>query len=168
VVIITTDAEFGKPGKGFTVTNTAPSDGDGIVIDGQDIVVRGNQIVRAGFAGFGGYGIETVNATQTILIEANQVTGWGNGVLASGEGKTVRKNQVSRNQVGIATAAASMAGNVVTANQVGIILESSAEAVGNAVYAIRLRLRCKFSPLTGALERNNVFGNGCGLRNLLE
>jgi hypothetical protein len=50
VLIITNGGEFGRPDHGFLVTNT--NSGGGIVIDGTNIKVRGNQIqVAAGSAG---------------------------------------------------------------------------------------------------------------------
>src|SRR5262249_55607768 len=43
VLIIATDVQFGKPGEGFTVTNPSGS-GSGIVIDGSNVRVMGNQV----------------------------------------------------------------------------------------------------------------------------
>jgi hypothetical protein len=48
VLIVTDGGEFGRPGKGFTVTNTANAGGAGIVIDATNVKVRGNQVVATG------------------------------------------------------------------------------------------------------------------------
>src|SRR5262249_4181632 len=63
--------EFGKPGKGFTVTNTGSQDGTGIMIDATNVTVAGNQVVSSMF--LSEFGIRTVNADETVRIEGNQV-----------------------------------------------------------------------------------------------
>src|SRR5206468_9499372 len=42
VGIIAAGAEFGKPGQGFTVTNTGKTPSNGIVIDATAVKIRGN------------------------------------------------------------------------------------------------------------------------------
>jgi hypothetical protein len=168
VLIIADGGAFGQPGQGFTVTNTARlGGGAGIVIDSTNVKVRGNQLVVTPppIGGFPGAGIATVDATQTILIEGNQVIGWFSGIEVHGAGKTVSKNQVSLSgEQGIsATGASVVVGNVVTASDRGIHLMGAASAVGNAVYGNREGIVVA-GPFSGSIEKNNVFGNkDCGL-----
>ncbi|MBI3247278.1 MAG: right-handed parallel beta-helix repeat-containing protein [Deltaproteobacteria bacterium] len=177
VLLMFNGGEFGRPGKGFTVTNTKRHLADGIVIDGTNIKVRGNQVLatlvypytvqqpfpRGGISALSG---------GPILIEGNQVIGqWEYGILAQGTGKTVRKNQVSVSTTyGIyAQGDNVVVGNVVTATGVGIVLQDGAKAVGNAVsgniYGIAA-FGSEGSLFSGAIERNNIASSlYCGVDN---
>ena len=175
VLIITGNAgggEFGKPGKGFTVTNTAKAGGDGIVIDSTNVKVRGNQVVSVSFSSLS-HGIETVdNSGEIILIANNQVIGWDDGIVGGGAGKTISNNQVSMNSVGIEATGGTVTGNVATANSgAGIAIFDAANGTGNAVRG-NLGLGFDAGPFfpasvfTGTVEKNDVIANRvCGLRN---
>jgi hypothetical protein len=78
VFLTTVGGEFGRPGKGFTVTGTKSTNGHGIVLDAGDVwLVRGNQVIYKHISSgeSTGTGILTVN-TAAVRIEGNQVTGW--------------------------------------------------------------------------------------------
>jgi hypothetical protein len=165
VLIIATDATFGKPGKGFTVTRTDASDDmvNGIVIDGANVDVRGNQVVGDGSTatGFLGTGVFALTTAADVLIEANQVMSWATGIRVDGAGKLVRKNQVSMNADGIVAGGTSaVVGNVTTANNnEGIRLGGAATATGNATHDI---LNGIATASLGAVEGNNIFGSSFG------
>ena len=181
VLLITNGGEFGRPGKGFTVTETAFHDGfryhgNGIVLDSANVMVRGNQVVftrRARFEGTEGAGILTVNDAP-ILIEGNQVIGWETGISGRGAA-TVSKNQVWHNENGIAVTGGSVAGNVATANLLGIFVTGSSQVVGNAVYTNGVDSDGAgifvYGSFSGVIAKNNLFGNpfgggfDCGLVN---
>jgi hypothetical protein len=170
VLIISSGGEFGKPGKGFTVTNTEGLSGNiGIAIDGTPIKVEGNQVVAGRIGSGGDVGIFTVNNNgEMVLIEGNQVIEWSVGIFVNSAGKTVAKNSASFNGLfGIEAAGASVVvGNVMTANGIGIQLDGSVRATGNAVYGSNPS-GSGFQTLpgfTGTFEKNNMLGNGCGLR----
>ena len=61
----------------------------------------GNQVIGNGSTatGFAGTGIFALATAEDIVIEANQVIAWGDGIRVDGSGKIVRKNQVSLNAV---------------------------------------------------------------------
>ena len=163
VLLITENATFGSPGKGFLVSGTANVDGKALVIDSNQVAVRGNQVVGPGITLHADAGIATVDASETILIEANQVIGWDVGIDTMGSGKTVRKNQVALNRVGIAAGSDCVVeSNVVTGNGNGILNVGATTMAGNAVrgnpYGVVLD-----SPAT--IERNDFVGNGNGLWN---
>jgi copper-binding protein NosD len=179
VLLITNGGEFGRLGKGFTVTQTAFHDGfrfhgNGIVLDSANVMVRGNQVVftrRARFEGTEGVGILTVNDAP-IRIEGNQVIGWETGISARGAA-IVSKNQVWHNENGIVATGGTVVGNVATANLGGIVVTGSAQILSNGVYAnavdddgsgIAVR-----GPFNGVIKKNNLFANpsgGCGLVNI--
>jgi hypothetical protein len=159
------------------VTNTKRTQSDGIVIDGANVKVRGNQVLstqvfpivltfpRAGIRALFG---------EPILIEGNQVLGyWFPGIQAQGTGKTVRKNQVSVNFTsGIQAEGDSVvSGNIITATAIGIKLLDGAKAVGNAIYGIPNGIGIYVDtdsgdrPFSGVIERNNLIGDGCGVYN---
>jgi hypothetical protein len=172
VGIVTDGTQFGKAGKGFTVTNTASATGSGIVINATNVQVQGNQIVATGMGSstfgvggpgtFLGTGILTVNSTQTILIESNQLVGWSGGIFPQGAGKTIRKNVLALNNDGIVGAiSGDISGNIVVANGIGIGLGLTANGVGNAVYGnLYAGLTVNATPFSGALEKNDFAGNG--------
>lgn len=180
VFLSSNGGEFGRPGKGFTVTNTKHNLGDGIVIDSADVKVRGNQVLATLVYPFNVVqplpyiGIHALNGGP-ILIQGNQVIGqWLDGIVASGTGKTVRNNQVSVNTgAGIQAASGNLVlGNIVIATGGGILVQGSASAVGNSVYGSSYGIGADgspSSPFTGSIERNNLVGNtggNCGLDNL--
>ena len=177
VFLTTSGGEFGRPGKGFTVTETAQRDGsgnflgDGIVIDSANVKVRGNQVVYTSeiFGNSLGFGIITVNDAP-IRIEGNEVTGWVSGISARGAA-TVSKNQVVRNGLGIEATGGSVVGNVAINNTYGIAVSGSTQVTGNAGNAnvlagIYVRATSAF---TGNVTKNNFFANddsrNCGLIN---
>jgi hypothetical protein len=174
VFLTTVGGEFGRPGKGFTVTGTKVRHGQGIVLDAGEVwLVRGHQVIFTGFSNSTGKGISTVN-NVAIRIEGNQVTGWYIGIEGRGAA-TVSKNQVWGNGYGIVAAGGSVVGNVVTANLGGMLVTGTAQVLSNAVYAngpaddygIGIRVD---RPFSGAVKRNNLVGNtfgglDCGLWN---
>jgi hypothetical protein len=161
VLLITIGGEFGRPGKGFTVTGT-PS-GSGIVIDSANVMVRGNQVTRIPAYRGTGYGIITVNDTD-ILIEGNQVMNFTIGI--SGRGAAiVSRNQVMANNDGIRVSGGRVVGNVATGNDVGISVTGPTQATTNAVYANDIGIQVH-STFSGVITKNNVFANGYGLANM--
>lgn len=167
VLFIANGGELGKPGKGFTVTNPKTAGADGIVIDSNGVAVRGNLVtggVELGQSSTGD-GIATVNSAGVVLVEGNLVTGWDDrGIRAQGTGTTVRKNLVMRNNVGIgASGAAVVTGNVASANFINFLLSGAATVVGNAARGGGYGFRA--GGLTGLFEKNDLFGNGCGVAN---
>ena len=193
VLIIAVGVEFGRPNRGFTVTQTrmnAFRAGDGIVIDGSDVKVRGNQVVVVNppiYPEFitGRYGISTVfNDFETILIESNQVIGWEQGMVIRGARKAVSRNHVSYNFRGIdvdggsgAAGTISVSGNVIGSNFDGIRATGAVSIAGNAVHGNQIRGIQVASGFSGTIAKNNIFGNGtfataggiqnCGLANAL-
>lgn len=169
VLVIADGSEFGAPGKGFTVTNTAANPGAGIVIDSQNVAIRGNQVVLLDDAkGFGRIGIETVDFLQTMLIEANEVSEWGIGIRTR-VGKIVRNNKLVGNRFGISATGGEVVRNVVVSNGdvggsgAGIRLDGPTMAVGNTVHGNAIGFIVQ-SGFTGVVEKNNISGNvDCGL-----
>jgi len=171
--------EFGRLGKGFTVTETKARDGlryigHGIVLDSVNEMVRGNQVVFARRDRFSeGVGIRTVN-NAPIRIEGNQVIGWETGISGRGAA-TVSKNQVWHNENGIVATGGKVAGNVATANLLGIMATGSAQVTGNAVYSNGIddvdgAGIIVNAPFSGVITKNNLIGNAfgsfnCGLEN---
>lgn len=167
VGLVVDGTQFGKPGKGFTVTNTHASAvvSDGIVVASTNVAVRGNQVVAIpdpGHADLAGAGINAVSAPQTILIEANQVIGWGIGIATAGTGQTVRGNRVSLCQEGI-MASSDLLGNVITGNDIGINgARAGSSVVGNALVGNGTGI---FGG-GGLIMKNNFLGSlECGLEN---
>jgi hypothetical protein len=173
-----TGGEFGRPGKGFTVTETAVFDGvrytgHGIVLDSANELVRGNQVVFTRRGRFSeGVGILTVN-NAPIRIEGNQVIGWETGISGRGAA-TVSKNQVWHNENGIFATGGSVVGNVATANLLGIFVTGSARVTSNAVYVNGVNGDgdgiAVSAPFSGVVTKNNLFGSpfevsDCGLLN---
>jgi hypothetical protein len=174
VLLISDGGEFGRPGRGFTVTNTRRDLSDGLVTDGANLRIRGNQVVvtrrpdvpngpnAAIHALFGG----------PVMIEGNQVLGgWSVGIRASGTGKTVRRNQVAVVGSGIEAEGDSLvSGNVVTVGNAGMELKDGARAIGNAVYGGLLSIGFFLTAdetrsYSGVIQRNNIVGHTCGVSN---
>lgn len=163
VAIFMVGGEFGRPGKGFTVTSTAAALGRGIVLDSEDVAVRGNQVVWTGSPG--GAGIE-LPFPQDILVEANQVIGWPVGIRAQGTGNLVRKNRLSLNGVAIAALGGTITGNIAAGNNAGVSIKGSPVVVGNSFYGNWVAGVALSSTFGGRIEMNNVVGNAlCGLEN---
>jgi parallel beta-helix repeat protein len=181
VLLILDGGEFGRPGKGFTVTGThanSPETGGfgvAIVIDSNGVKIRGNQIVEPPPPGtFLGPAITTVFGPGNVLIEGNQVLGhWSPAIRTWGNNKTVRRNHVSGSSNGIECADGSptIVGNLVTGNfGSGILINNSCTAgvvTGNAAYGNDTGIEFLLPPvaLPFKIEGNNVFGNtSCGIR----
>ena len=168
IVIYTNGGEFGRVGKGFTVTNTAYDDGKGIVVDSQNVAIRGNQLVAVNGATNAGIGIDTVDFPETITIEGNQLIGWSTAIRARGDGKLVRSNELSLNSVGINISGSSRAeGNVIVGSAYGAEPKNTAAIVGNAFYGGRVAVNAQ-PGFAGVIQRNNFIGSrdDCALTNL--
>jgi copper-binding protein NosD len=166
VLLITAGGEFGRPGKGFLVTDTRSSVTVGIAIDSVNVLIRGNQVIfsRRGDNAVGD-GIETFN-DEPILIEGNYVANWYTGIAGRGA-VIVRKNEVTANVLGILATGGDVVGNVVAQNRdYGIDVGGPTRVLGNAVYAQTtsngIFVRSGFS---GTLTKNNLMGNSCALYN---
>ena len=172
--------KFGKPGKGFMVTNTGQNGGAGIVINATNVAVAGNQVIALGGTG-AGVGIDTFDFPQAVLIEGDQVMGWSAGIRTRGAMKAVRRNQVARNcSAGILVGSGSTAvGNVLIANGKlfgtsggctatpgpGVDLAEVGSAIGNAAYGNQSGYAVA-TAFSGTLRANNMVGNTlCGVRN---
>jgi hypothetical protein len=172
VLLIANGGEFGRPGKGFFVTQSGGGNHDAIVIDSDDIALRGNQVIPISPTSIG-TGIQMVNSPGAILIEANQVVGWAVGIAMQGANKTVRRNVLLENGTGISTSAGSdVTGNLVVDNIVGIKLNNGATTVvGNAAIANGLGISNNSAgppngaAFTGVVQKNDLIANGCGVRN---
>jgi hypothetical protein len=172
VLLILNGGEFGRPGKGFTVTDPQPALGAGIAIDSANVKVRGNQVVSmlpghaTGIYALGG---------GPIRIEGNQVVGyWDFGIWTEGTGKTVRKNQVSVRGGGgtvniWAGGDSAITGNIVTGVAGiftdGIWAQEGSKVTGNAAYGTHTGVRIMW-PFSGVITQNNLVGASCGLVNL--
>lgn len=173
VLIFANGGEFGRPGKGFTVTETYHRDGAGhglgegivLAVESGDAMVRGNQVLYTSpfFASLG-TGILTVT-NAAIRIEGNLVTRWRLGISGRGAA-TVSKNQVMRNSYGISATGGTVVGNVATANIAsGILAEGTTNVVSNAAHMNGGGIFVD-SGFSGVVTKNNVFANrGCGLFN---
>jgi hypothetical protein len=178
--IVINGGEFGRPGKGFTVTNTKYWGGDALVVDGANVKVRGNQVVSTAVQPFTSvqpparYGISVLGAGP-VSVEGNQVIGqWQAGIYADGPGKTIRRNQVSVTATyGIYGLGNSplILGNIVTGANAGILLQNGASAIGNSVTGGHYGIVVNYSEgsvFTGAIQQNNIVDNrSCGLSNEL-
>ena len=162
VMIADDGVQFGRAAKGFTVTQTQHSGSDGIVIAANSVMVRGNQVLFFASESFG-RGIHTGNQLHSVRIEGNLVTDWSFGI-DGGPGVTVSKNQVVDNGLGIAADGGHVVANVVSNNFRGIQATATVNVTGNAVYGNDDGFFVSY-PFLGAISRNNVFGNQCGLRN---
>ena len=168
VLLLMTEGEVGRPGKGFTITPTARSACTALAIDSVNIDVRGNQIAKdAASPTGGGSGIRTVPFPEPMVIEGNQVTGFTIGMQIEGTGKVVRRNQVALNEVGIAADHGTIDGNVVTANVRGIDSAGSARIVNNTLYGNTELALFISAGFTGVIAGNNIAGSDsiCDLYN---
>jgi hypothetical protein len=178
VVVLSIGGEFGRPGKGFTVTETGRKDntspptfsGHGIGIAAAGVKVRGNHVIfTGGDVNYStGIGIFTVNH-EAIRIEGNHVVDWRVGIEIRVAGAaTVSKNLVNSNGIGIAARGGNVVGNVASGNLgVGISMSGKATVSGNAAYSNGIGFNV-IPPFSGVFTRNNMFGNhngNCGLGN---
>jgi hypothetical protein len=165
---------FGKSGHGFTVTVTAAVRvsssgtppipiGQGIVIDSLDVTVEGNQVINSSLAldQAATIGISTLNGV--MLVQGNQVVGWGIGISAAAPNTTVSNNVVTRSVAnGISAYGISVVtGNVVTGAAglgTGIRLHDSTRATGNNVLGNAFAGIVAESALV-TIDGNNIFGN---------
>jgi hypothetical protein len=169
VGIIVDGTTFGKPGKGFGVTQTKAVSIDGVQSVAMNAVIAGNQVI--GNSSFGGVGIHALagSGLKSALIEANQVVEWDTGIRAEADATTVRKNQVSRCFNGIDAHGASMVtANVMADNfNAGVNVHDQAKVTGNAflggLFGVSFPSDANFA---GVVERNNFTGNhACGVFN---
>ena len=176
VLLITNGGEFGRPGKGFTVTETRhigykANNGHGIVIDSINVMVRGNRVVYTVTSEYSeSVGILPVNDAP-VRIEGNQVLFFNVGI-AGRAGSVVSKNEVTLNTFGISMGAGKVVGNVAAWNRYGIGVSGNATATGNAVYANEVTGFSVSATFSGIMTKNNIFANGntssaCGLTNSL-
>jgi hypothetical protein len=166
VVIFTDGGAFGRPGKGFTVTNTGNDNGKGIVVDAQNVTIRGNQLVGLN-SSFNSTGIYTVDFPETITIVGNQLIGWGFAINARGDGKFVRKNELSLNSSGISVSGNSrVEGNVIVATTYAVEPQNGPTIVGNGLYGGRVTVNA--GPAVGVVQKNNFVGSrdDCAFVNL--
>ena len=172
-VLVIASAEFGQPGKGFTVTqtNSAPSI-DAIVVDADTVKIRGNQVL--GILSNTGTGIRTVDAPEHVLIEGNEVIGFGTGIKALGGNKTVRKNHVLLNGRGIEVtgAASAITGNVLAGNGFGVVPSDGVTVGSNGIYGSFASGISVAPPFTGTIQKNDIVSSSlafgppyCGLDN---
>jgi hypothetical protein len=181
VLVITVGGEFGRPGKGFTVTETASTDidghfdGIGIALDAANVMVRGNQVIFTRLKSFvgepvrsHGFGILTVN-DAAIRIEGNQVTRWLIGIQSRGAA-VVSKNQVIGNDYGIRAFGGSVVGNVATRNEFGFQINAPATVTGNAAYHNRNE-GFGIGSSSVVFTKNNMYANAssfhCGMTSTL-
>ena len=161
--------ELGRPGQGFTITQTnngfSPTVA-ALVIESVLGKIRGNQIVSSSY-GLLVNGVRVIGYSGAVLIEGNDIRGWGShGIYLTGSGATVRKNSISMNQRGIRSEGTNtIEGNVITGNEYAMGLFDHTTVVGNAVYGNGQGIQINGS-FSGTIERNNIFGNrSCGLNN---
>ncbi len=173
VVIVADGASFGAPGKGFLVTQSGGDGKGGMVIDANDVAVRGNQLVPV-LPTSVGRGIETADSPASVVIEGNQVVGWAAGIAVAGGNKTVRNNVVMMNFGGIfASPGSIVTGNVTIGNTLGIALPNGPGTVmANAAIGNDIGIGNHGvgppgggTSFIGTVEKNDVFGNGCGTLN---
>jgi hypothetical protein len=168
VLIIADKSEFGRPGKGFTVTEPDRAGGTGIAIDAKDVKIRGNQVLNlANGLNTGGVGIATIESNAgPMLIAQNQVVGWDEGIAAGGTNRTVAQNAVAIGaNVGIELTGASTAkGNVVSEFKYALRASSDSILTGNALLASFVGVEA-IDPFIGTVVHNDIVGDVCGLAN---
>ena len=166
VVFTASDAVFGKPGLGFTVTETKAATTNCFGIDlfnAKGVTVEGNLVVSSHPCTGGGISADGSNPGKG-LIKDNQVIGWDIGINVGPN--IVSHNAVQLNNLGINGFGAAVTGNVVTGNQTGIDADNSAASVtGNAVLGNGTGIFVvSFDGTIPKVESNNIFGNSsCGV-----
>jgi hypothetical protein len=185
-VLLSAGGEFGRPGQGFTITQTlgaanfAPF---ALMATGDGIAIRGNQVVGA-FQNKG-IGINTPCSTGAVRIEDNQVMGWSIGIQPLCANKTVRRNAILFNGFGVLAftdqpvadniamanagdginvAGGSASANISIGNINGFSSSTSGVLTGNAAMGNNVGIlgTNTSAPATG----NNIFGNQCGVQNV--
>ena len=176
VCVMAVGAQFGRPGKGFTVTesihfrpNFGGFDGIGIRIDASGgATVRGNRVtlIAPEHPEWAGSGVGILAVTDAPhLIEGNAVTRWGIGIDSLGAATTVRKNEVTWNGIGM-NAGGTIIGNVAMANYQGISAWPTATVTNNAVWMNEFGIVVS-ETFAGAITKSNLFANStCGLYNV--
>ena len=94
--------------------------------------------------------------------------GWGTAIRAAGDGKTVRKNEISLCSSGISISGNSRAtGNVIVGTAFSVEPKQTAAVVGNAFYGNRITVNAQ-PGFTGVIQKNNFVGSSddCALTNL--
>ncbi|HEY2386142.1 MAG TPA: NosD domain-containing protein [Candidatus Binatia bacterium] len=161
--------QLGKPGKGFTVTNTYSQDSTAIIATAADLAIRGNQLVPTGYNPQGpGLGIQITDTAQGTVVEANQLTGFATAIYVLGANATVTQNQISQSGYGILLAnSGTVRGNVITGCYQGIHIVDSGPATvtGNSIYGNQDAIFIS-DPFLATITKNNIAGsNLCGVRN---
>ena len=186
VLLMTDGGEFGRPGKGFTVTETGRYNSSGssrlfrgsaVLLDAANVMVRGNQFVFTRAADSVNEAMHDFSAAAAIgsvndapiRIEGNLVMSWEIGIVGSGAA-VISKNQVVGNLKGIQASGGDVVGNVVTGNHFGIMVLGNPTVVGNGVYKNRVTGISGGGGSSPVLSKNNLFGNAddmpqCGLWN---
>jgi len=169
VGMVVDGTQLGKPGKGFTVTNTGTVNSTAIVATAANLAIRGNQLVASGFDPQGpGLGIQITDTAQGSLVEANLLTGFATAIFVSGAGSTISQNQIPQDGTGIALfSSATVRGNVITACYMGLFVagSSTANVTGNTIYGSRDGFFIA-DPFVATITKNNIAGSAaCGVRN---
>ena len=165
VVFTANGVVFGKPGLGFTVTETKAATTNCFGIDlfaAEGVRVEGNLVVASHPCTGGGISANGNNPGKG-LIQDNQVIGWDTGINVGPN--IVNRNSVQLNGLGINGFGAAVTGNVVTGNQTGIDADNGAANVtGNAVLGNGTGIFVtSFDGTIPNVESNNIFGNSsCG------
>jgi len=159
-------AIFGKPGLGFTVTETKAATTNCFGIDlgsAEGVTIEGNLVAASHFCTGEGITADAINPGKG-LVRDNQVIGWETGINVGPN--IVSLNAVQLNELGINGTGAAVKGNVVTGNQIGIAANNSGASVtGNAVRGNGTGILVdSFDGTIPKVESNNIFGNsGCGV-----
>jgi len=157
--------------RAVTQTVNAPNI-EAIVVDADAVKIRGNQVF--GIHDNTGTGIRTVDAPEHVLIEGNEVIGFGTGINALGGNKTVRKNHVLLNGHGIEVTgpASAIIGNVLAENGSGVVPSGGVTVGSNAIYGSYSPGISVAPPFTGTIQKNDIVSSSlavgppyCGLDN---
>ena len=109
-----------------------------------------------------------VNSAGAARVAGNQVYGWDTGIRTDGTEKTVQKNLVTHNVVGISASSglADIVANVFSANyNAGLGLFVQGNVLGNAFVGNSDGILITSGVFAGTIEKNNFAGNfGCGIR----
>lgn len=166
VAVTAGGAVFGKPGLGFTVTETKAATTNCFGIDlfgAKGVTIEGNLVVASHPCTGGGISASGSNPGKG-LIQDNQVIGWDTGINVGAI--IVSHNAVQLNGLGINGFGAAVTGNFVTGNQTGIEANNSAASVtGNAVLGNGTGiLVTTFDGTIPKVENINIFGSSlCGV-----
>ena len=151
VLIIGNGVQFGKAGKGFTVTSTAagrdptpavldvvvrpsPTVPAGIVVDASNVAITGNQVVFQLVDA-----LVDISADQSFTITDISTFGSGSGIYAvenDGETVTIQGNQVIGGwEFGIRALSSgkTVKGNTVSLNLLGVAVSGKSSVEGNVI-----------------------------------